>query len=251
MRADFAADAIFQRRDDLATRGVIFRIGREHQQNIQRQTHGVTLNLDVALLHDVEQSNLNFAGQIGQFIDGEDPAIGARKQAVMHGQLVRKILAAAGCLDGIDIADHVGNGDVGRGQLFDVALVATEPRDGRFVSLGGNQIAAALANRVVRIIANLAAGYVRQALVEQGGEHPNDARLGLPAQPQQNEIVAGQNRVDNLRDHRVVVTHDAWKKLLAALEFTDEILAQLFFHAAFGHSLFGKGAGFQRAKSDR
>jgi hypothetical protein len=43
-----------------------------------RQTHGITLNLHVAFLHDVEECDLNLAGEIGQFVDGEDAAIRAR-----------------------------------------------------------------------------------------------------------------------------------------------------------------------------
>ena len=55
--------------------------------------------------------------------------------------------AAARRLDGVEIADEVGDGDVGRGQLFNVALVAREIGDGRGVAALGNQVAAALAER--------------------------------------------------------------------------------------------------------
>ncbi len=37
MRADFAADAILERRDDLAAGRVVFRIGGEDEQQIERQ----------------------------------------------------------------------------------------------------------------------------------------------------------------------------------------------------------------------
>ena len=134
VRADFAADAVLERRDDLAARGVIFRVGGEHQHQVERQAHRVAFNLHVAFLHDVEQAHLDFAGQVGQLVDGEDAAVGARQQAVVHGQLVGNILPAARRLDGVDIADHVGDGHVGRGQLFHVAMVAGEPGDGRGVS---------------------------------------------------------------------------------------------------------------------
>ena len=93
VRADFAADAVLERRDDFAARGVVLGIGGEDQQHVQRQANGVALNLHVAFLHDVEQADLNFAGEIGQFVDGEDAAVGARKQAVVHGQLVGEIRA--------------------------------------------------------------------------------------------------------------------------------------------------------------
>ena len=86
VRADLAADAILERRHDLAARRVVFRIRREHEHDIERQAHRVALNLHVAFLHDVEQADLNLAGQVGQFVDGEDAAIGARQQAVVNRQ---------------------------------------------------------------------------------------------------------------------------------------------------------------------
>ncbi len=86
VRADLAADAVFQRRDDLAARRVVFRIGGEHQHHVERQADRIAFDLDVAFLHDVEQADLDFAGQIGQFVDGEDAAIGARQQAVVNRQ---------------------------------------------------------------------------------------------------------------------------------------------------------------------
>ena len=135
VRANLAADAILERRDDLAARRVILRIRGEHQHHIERQAHRIAFNLHVAFLHDVEQAHLDLAGQIGQFVDGENAAIGARQQAVVHRQFVAEFVPAARGLDGIDVADHVGDRHVGRGQLLHVALVAVEPRDGRFVAL--------------------------------------------------------------------------------------------------------------------
>ncbi len=71
----------------------------------------------------LNKPDLNLAGQIGQFVDGEDAAIGARHQTVMNGQFVRNILSAPRRFDRIDVADHVRDGDVGRGQFFHVAIV--------------------------------------------------------------------------------------------------------------------------------
>ena len=102
--------------------------------------------------------------------------------------------AAARGLDGIEIADQVGDGDVGRGQLFDVAVVAVEPGDGRRVAALGDQVAAALAERLVGIVANLAAGDVGHLLVEQRGERAQDAALGLAAQAEQNEVLLARGR---------------------------------------------------------
>ncbi len=59
----------------------------------------------------------------GSSLIGEDAAVGPRQQAEVHGELVGEQVAAARRLDRVDVADQVGDGDVGRGELLDVALV--------------------------------------------------------------------------------------------------------------------------------
>ncbi len=68
------------------------------------------------------------------------PAVGAGDQAEMHRHLAREI-AALGMLDHVDFADQVGDGNVGRGELFVIALVAADPGDRRGVAFGGDQVA--------------------------------------------------------------------------------------------------------------
>src|SRR5205823_4332349 len=109
VRRDLGPDAVFEGRDDLAAGGVVFGVGREDEHHVEGQAHGVALNLHVALLHDVEGDDLNFAGEVGQLVDGEDAAVGARQEAVVDGQLVREEVAAAGGLDRVNVADDVGD----------------------------------------------------------------------------------------------------------------------------------------------
>ena len=132
--ADLAADAVFEWGDDLAAGGVVLGVGGEDDGDVEREADGVALNLHVAFLHDVEERDLDFAGEVGELVDGEDAAIGAGKQAVVHGELGAEVLIAAGGFDGVDVADEVGYGDVGGGELFDEAVVGGEPGDGRFVA---------------------------------------------------------------------------------------------------------------------
>ncbi len=73
--------------------------------------------------------------------------------------------------------------------------------------------------------------------IEQRRQHADDARLGLPAQSQQDEIVARENRVDDLRRHGLFVADYARKEFLAALQLADQILPQLIFHAAARRSV--------------
>ena len=213
VRANFGADAVFQRRDDFSARGVVLRIGGEDQQDVERHAHGVALNLDVAFLHDVEEADLDFSGEVGQFVDAENAAIGARQQAVVNGQFVGKIAAAARGFDGVDVADHVRDGDVGRGQFFDVAMLAGEPGDGSGVAFGGDAVAAGAADGGVGIVVNFAALDDGDLRVHKSDQAAQDAGLRLPAQAEQNEMMARQNGVDDLRKDGVFVAVHAGKEL--------------------------------------
>ena len=74
-----------------------------------------------------------------------------------------------------------------------------------------------LAQRSVRIVAQLGAGDVGRVGVEQRGERAQDARLRLAAQAEQDEVVARENGVDHLRDDGVVIADDAGKERLGLL----------------------------------
>ena len=78
MRRDLRPDAVLQRRNDFTARRVILWIGRKDEHHIERQAHRITLNLHIAFLHDIEEANLNFAGEIGQLVDCKDAAVRAR-----------------------------------------------------------------------------------------------------------------------------------------------------------------------------
>ena len=188
--ADLGADAVFERGDDFAAGGVVLGVGGEDDGDVEREADGVALNLHVAFLHDVEERDLDFSGEVGEFVDGEDAAVGAGEQAVVHGELGAEVLVAARGFDGVDVADEVGYGDVGRGEFFDVALVGGEPGDGGFVADLCDEVAGELRDGGVGIVANLGAGDVGAGGIEQGGEGAEDARFGLAAEAEQDEVVA-------------------------------------------------------------
>ena len=127
---DLRAEAVLERRDDPAAGGVVLRVGAGDHEQVERQPDDEAADLDVALLEDVEQADLDPLGEVGQLVDGHDAAIRARDQAVVEGQLVGQV-AALGDLDRVDLADEVGDGDVGRRELLGVAAVARQPVDGR------------------------------------------------------------------------------------------------------------------------
>ena len=58
-------------------------------------------------------------------------------------------------------------------------------------------------------------------LIEQLRQQPQDARLRLPAQAEEEHVVLGQDAVDDLRDDAVAVADDAGEELFAGLELAD------------------------------
>ena len=88
------------------------------------------------------------------------------------------------------------------------------------------------ADRRQRIVVNLAAGHDRDLLVEQIDEAAEDPALRLAAQAEQDEVVARQDRVDELRDDGVVVADDAGKQRLARLQLANEVVADFLFDRA-------------------
>lgn len=65
VRADFAADSVFERGDDFAAGCVVLGVRAEDDGYVERKADGVALNLDVAFLHDVEESDLDLASEVG------------------------------------------------------------------------------------------------------------------------------------------------------------------------------------------
>ena len=86
------------------------------------------------------------------------------------------------------------------------------------VAFGREPRAARAADRVERIVVDLAARHHRDLLVEQRHERAEQARLRLAAQAEQDEVVLRQQRVDQLRHDGVVVADDAGKERLAGAQ---------------------------------
>ena len=158
---DLRAEAVLERGDDPAARGVVLRVGRRDHVQVERQPDDEAADLDVALLEDVEQADLDPLGQVGQLVDRDDAAVGARDQAVVEGQLVGQV-AALGDLDRVDLADEVGDRDVGRRQLLGVAPVARQPVDRRRVAVALDDGPGGRADRGERVVVELAAADDRQ-----------------------------------------------------------------------------------------
>jgi hypothetical protein len=124
----------------------------------------------------------------------------------VDGELVGEV-APLGHLDGVDLADEVGDRGVGGGQLLAEAGVAGHPGDGRVVAVGGDEVAGVARHGVVGVVVDLAAGHDRHPLVEQSDQRPDHAGLGLSPLAQQDDVVAGEDGVLDLREDGVLIAH--------------------------------------------
>ncbi len=165
----------------------------------------------------------------GNSLMAKIPRFGARHEAVVQGQLVGQV-PALGDLDRVDLADQVGDRRVGRGQLLAEAVVAVHPRDRRRVTVLGHQIAGVLRHRRVRIVVDLAPGDDRHPLVEQVGERADDPRLGLTPLAEEDHVVAGEQRVLELRHHGVLVADDTLEHRFPGGDLGDRVRADLLLH---------------------
>ncbi len=166
---DLGADTILQRSDYLSARGVVFRVCRKHQHHVERQTHRVTLNLHVALLHDIEETNLNLPGQIGQLIDCKNASVRPWQQTVVDCQFIAQQVAAFCGFDRIDITDDVSDSHIGSGELFYKARIAIDPIDGCHIAVEFYGLAPKGGDRFERIVVNFRAGDDGNPFVQQFG----------------------------------------------------------------------------------
>ena len=227
VRADLGTEAVLQRRDDAAAVRVVLGVGRRHEHEVDGEPDLVAPDLHVALLEHVEQADLDALGEVGELVDREDPAVGARHEPVVDGELVGQV-AALGDLDGVDLADQVGDRRVGRGQLLAEAPLPVDPLDRRLVGPFGDQHRARGARSVVRVVVDLAARHDRHPLVEQRGERADHARLRLAALAEEDHVVAGDERVLELREDRLLVADDAFDELASLGDAYQRVLAHLF-----------------------
>jgi hypothetical protein len=127
----------------------------------------------------------------------------------VNRQLVGEQMSAARRLDRVDVADQVGDRDIGRGELLDESVVPPDPRDRRVVACLVDDLASVLRDRCERVVIDLTAGDDRHRFVEQRRQRAQDARLRLAAQPEQDEVVPREDRVHDLRHYRILVSQHA------------------------------------------
>src|ERR1017187_6127600 len=90
--------------------------------------------------------------------------------------------------------------------------------------------AMAPAECVVGVVVDLAAGDRRDGIVEEGAEASEQAGLGLAALAEEDEVLAGEDGVLELRDDRFLVAEDALEEGVAGGEAAGQVAAQLRAH---------------------
>ena len=212
VRADLGAEAVLQRRDDAAAVRVVLGVRRRDEHDVEREPDLVAPDLDVALLEHVQQADLDALGEVGQLVDREDAAVRARHEPVVDRELVGEV-AALGDLDRVDLADEVGDRRVGRRQLLAEAPVAVHPLDRRLVAaLGDEQTRraarpGAYGSSLISLPATI--GIHSSSRL---GERADDAGLRLAPLAEEDHVVAGEQRVLELREDGVLVADDARRR---------------------------------------
>ena len=105
----------------------------------------------------------------------------------------------------------------------------------------------------VGIVVDFAAGEIGKLGIEQRRHSAQDTAFRLPAQAEQNEIVAGKNGVDDLRHYGVVVTDYAGEdgSVTMRSKTLDQVVTQLVLHRPGARSLFGESTVAQVTKCAR
>jgi hypothetical protein len=75
VRHDLAADAVLERRDDLAARRVVFGVGGEAEQHVELEAHGIAFDLHIPFLHDVEQPTCTLPARSGSSLSAKMPRL--------------------------------------------------------------------------------------------------------------------------------------------------------------------------------
>src|SRR4051794_4609158 len=204
------AEAVLQRGDDAATIGVVLRVCRGNQKDVQRQPQRVATYLDIALLEDIEQSNLNAFSQVRQLVETEHAVVGARHQPVVHRLRIAERPPLCN-LYRINVTDQVADRGIGRGELLGIALVTVSPLDWQLIAHLSGEGTTPQADRSVRIIVYFTASVVRAPFIEQPADRPHKSGLTLTAFTEKHQIMTGEYRALQLGQHRLVEADNARK----------------------------------------
>src|SRR6266508_491790 len=175
MRHHLASNAVLERSDDLAARGVVFGVRGETEQHVERQANRIPFDLNVAFLHNVEETDLYLARQIWELIEGEDSTVRAGKHSVVDRELIGEHVTTACRANWIDVSNDVGNRHIRCCELLHESAVAIDPCDWRCLSALVEQISRVLRDRREWIVVHLTAGDDWNDVVEQRRQRAENA----------------------------------------------------------------------------
>jgi hypothetical protein len=93
------------------------------------------------------------------------------------------------------------------------------------VAFGGDFLAAGAADGVQRVVVDFAASDDRDFWIEELSQSAKDAALGLAAKAKENEVVAREQGVDDLRDDGIFVAVNSGEKRLVLFDHAQKVLA--------------------------
>ena len=150
----------------------------------------------------------------------------ARDQAEVDRLRVAEV-ATLGHLHRVHVTDQVGDAGVRGGQLLGVPLVAVSPLHRQVVAVLGGQAPGGVRDRLVGVLAELGAGDHRRPLVEQADQGAQQPGLALAALAEQDDVVAGEQRPLELRDHGGLEAVQAGPRVAALAQGGEQVVAQL------------------------
>src|SRR5207245_6832544 len=203
-------DAILELGNDLAAAIVGGRVGREEDQHVDVELHGIATNLDVALFQNVEEPDLDQLIQLRYLIHGKDPAVHAWDEAEVESFFCRHA-GTAGELGRIDFADDVRELGAG-GEALGITLLAWPPGDRDFLLRQlGHHLFTDLGDRAewVVVYRGRRLRHVGNLFVQKTDQATHQAALGLPFFAEEEQIVPGNQSEIDLRDDRVFVADDS------------------------------------------
>ncbi len=106
------------------------------------------------------------------------------------------------------------------------------PSDRGGIAFGGHEVLRVARHRREGIVVQLAAFYHGHPFVQQLHQRSGHARLRLPAQAEQIDAVAREDRAFHGRHHRIGIAVNALKERVLGADPCDEVGAQLLLHGA-------------------
>jgi hypothetical protein len=123
------------------------------------------------------------------------------------------------------------------------------PSDGGVVALCRDEVAPLAGGGGERVVGEFRVGEDRLGVVEQFRDGAQQPGLGLPARPEEDQVVLREEGVDDAGDDGAVVPDDAGEDRPALREAGAEVGAHLVADAASG--VLGPGGGAERAEGGR